>query len=202
MPLLVEEILEERVHVWSDAALDKPSCKAPPRSVSLGAIVFDDKVDVRPAFTENIPDKDVHPKSQIYFFEALAILAVLETFPDKLRGRRVIFHVDNINAMSMLRRCEAPNPATHEVLRRIWARIETLKICPFFRYVRSLRNVGDWLTRHESNKAVKIMCLLRSLKPTMVISHPSILELVQELKRIGSSAFVLRSDNDAGTDDL
>ena len=86
--------------------------------------------------------------SYIYGLEMLAILAILMTEGEDLRGRSVTFYIDNNNALTALIKNSATPTAIQALTALIWHRIRELDIFPWFERVPSKRNIADLPTRH------------------------------------------------------
>ena len=84
----------------------------------------------------------------IYGLEMLAIIATLMKCRTILRGRNVVFYIDNTNAKDALVKGFSPTPVINRLIQLFWAIIQVEGIWAWFEWVPSGVNVGDLPTRN------------------------------------------------------
>ena len=85
----------------------------------------------------------------ICFLEAIAPLLVLRVFKEQLRGKIVIFVIDNNSALGALQKGYSSRYPNSEVTREFWQICAEYVITPWFERVSSEDNVADDPSRNE-----------------------------------------------------
>ena len=78
----------------------------------------------------------------------LAIIATLMKCRTILRGRNVVFYIDNTNAKDALVKGFPPTPVKNRLIQLFWAIVQVEGIWAWFEWVPSGVNVGDLHTRN------------------------------------------------------
>lgn len=129
-----------RVWLYTDASSNGSASHGPRAGATLiteeGALLF--------TFTDDLP-----PDKSIDFYEAAAVQLALRTFPEELRGRRVVVNVDNTVDCYAFVKASHRNLETALLITMIILDMKALDISPFLTYVLSELNIADWTTRDD-----------------------------------------------------
>ena len=86
-------------------------------------------------------------KTQLTPFELMGPGAAAATFKDRIRGRRVVFFVDNDTALAILKKGRSRKQDSNRVVFNIHAVLYSLGVTAFFRRVPSDHNCSDPVSR-------------------------------------------------------
>ena len=98
---------------------------------------------------EQFMSRFVKRKQYIGQLELLAAVAVYYSVPQWFRQRAVIHYVDNSSAVAALVKGYSSRPDSAKILYAFWAMVAGLGALPWFYYVRSEANVGDFPSRDK-----------------------------------------------------
>lgn len=145
------------IKVWTDAMWE-PESEAPAR---IGIVVYVParmtRRGLEPAHyrhaslvvPENIMAKFVRRKQYIGQLELLAAVAAYTTFPELLRGRRVIHWIDNTSALAALIKGYSSTPDSAGIVHAFHSFNSALQSDIWFEYVASKANIADLPSRGD-----------------------------------------------------
>jgi hypothetical protein len=145
------------VKVWTDAMWE-PDSPHPagigiviyvPPSISAGHYRRGRYMHASMQVSEELMRKFVRRKQYIGQLELLAAVAAYTTFPDVLRGRRVIHWIDNTSALAGLIKGYAGAPDSASIVHAFHAFNSALRSDVWFEYVASKANIADLPSRGE-----------------------------------------------------
>jgi len=122
-------------------------------------------------FSKRVPDSVRRllsvRKNQIAPYETLAVYAALVAFGARLRGRRVVFFIDNTTALGVIRNGFVHSDARdlRRLVSLIWLTLAQLQLEPHFEWVASNANLADGPSRPSSEAK---NAELRTLHPTVL----------------------------------
>ena len=89
-------------------------------------------------------------RTQICIFETLVVICASRIFVSQIRGRRVVFFIDNLSALGALRRGCSSAWDMCALVEMFWEHAVTHGIIPIFRYVPSKLNLADPPSRRRA----------------------------------------------------
>ena len=177
------------LHVGSDARppvlVYTDACYAPGKYSGIGIVIVDgDRVCEAGAAVPEWMLEWLQPRGQqINHLEALAATCARLTFPDVLRGRRVLHFIDNTVALSKLVHGYAREPDMAAVTNSLHVCDAFLHVDAWFEWVPSDANISDLPSRDQttwSSDAREVMTRLRlrvAEEDARSVSFPSVAEL-------------------------
>ena len=135
----------------------------------------------------------VKRKQYIGQLELLAAVAVYYSVPQWFRQRAVIHYVDNSSAVAALVKGYSSKPDSAKILHAFWALVAGIGALPWFYYVRSEANVGDFPSRDKeidylvrdlhAHEIEFIMPPFGKVRLVFLCSGRTLLQIIQQLKK-------------------